>query len=66
MSPKPGPWPGNMAFYIDVEDLDTYLKKISAAGGKVIVEKQEIPGMGCLALFEDPDGRVLGLWQQKK
>ncbi|NUN53677.1 MAG: hypothetical protein HUU06_12960, partial [Planctomycetaceae bacterium] len=33
------------------------------AGGKVLVERQEIPGMGAIALFEDPDGRVLGLWQ---
>ena len=59
-------WPGNMAFYIDVEDLDAYSQKIRDAGGKMIVEKIEVPGTGAFSLFEDPDGRVLGIWLQKK
>ena len=61
---KSGPWPGNMAFYIDVPDLDAYGKKITDAGGKIIVEKQQVPGMGSFSLFSDPDGRVLGIWKQ--
>jgi predicted enzyme related to lactoylglutathione lyase len=61
---KSGPWPGNMAFYIDVNDLDAYGKKITDAGGKVIVDKQQVPGMGSFSLFSDPDGRVLGIWKQ--
>jgi hypothetical protein len=64
MTPQPGPWPGNMSFYIDVDDLDTYGKKITEAGGKIIVDKMEVPGMGRFSLFEDPDGRVLGIWKQ--
>lgn len=63
MTPQAGPWPGNMAFYVDVADLAAAVAKIGAAGGKVLVERQEVPGMGAIALFEDPDGRVLGLWQ---
>ncbi len=59
-----GPWPGNMAFYIDVEDLASYRKKITDAGGKILVEEQEVPGMGWFSLFADPDGRVLGIWKQ--
>jgi predicted enzyme related to lactoylglutathione lyase len=59
-----GPWPGNMSFYIDVPDLDAYGKKITAAGGTLIVEKQEVPGMGTFSLFSDPDGRVMGIWKQ--
>lgn len=66
MTPKAGPWPGNMAFYIDVEDLASYCDKIKQAGGKVIVERMDVPEVGAFALFEDPDGRVLGLWQQNK
>ena len=61
-----GPWPGSLAMYIDVDDLDAYVKKIEAAGGKMIVPRAEVPNMGSYALFEDPDGRVLGIWQQKK
>jgi predicted enzyme related to lactoylglutathione lyase len=66
MKPQQGPWPGNLTFYIDVDDLDAYHKKIEEAGGKMVVHKMEVPGVGCLSLFEDPERRVLGLWQQKK
>lgn len=62
--PQEGPWPGNMAMYIDVEDLAAYRKRITDAGGKIIVEEQAVPGMGKFSLFSDPDGRVLGIWQQ--
>src|SRR5437867_13432557 len=64
--PKRGPWPGKMSFYIDVDDLDAHAEKIKAAGGKVLLEKQGVPGAGQFSLFEDPDGRVLGLWKQLK
>jgi len=66
MTPQKGPWPGNMAFYIDVDDLDAYAKKIAAAGGKVVVDKMDVPGVGQFSLFSDPDGRVLGMWKQMK
>jgi predicted enzyme related to lactoylglutathione lyase len=64
MKPQDGPWPGNMAFYIDVDDLASYRKRITEAGGKILVEEQEVPGMGWFSLFSDPDGRVLGIWKQ--
>jgi uncharacterized protein DUF488/glyoxalase/bleomycin resistance protein/dioxygenase superfamily protein len=59
-----GPWPGKMAFYIDVDDIDAYTRKIVSGGGKIVVDKKDVPGVGQLALFEDPGGRVLGLWKQ--
>ena len=31
---REGPWPGNMLFYIAVDDLADYRKKVKAAGGK--------------------------------
>ncbi len=64
MTPKDGPWPGNMAFYIDVDDLAAYRKRITDAGGKILVEEQQVPGMGTFSLFADPEGRVLGIWKQ--
>lgn len=63
MQPDDGPWPGNMAMYMQVDDLAPYRKKIVEAGGKVVVEKMDVPGMGSICLFEDTDGRVLGMWQ---
>lgn len=63
---RPGPWPGNMLFYILVDDLAAYRKKIVNAGGKIHVEEQEVPGMGKFSLFTDPEGRMMGLWQAKR
>ena len=60
---REGPWPGNMVLYIAVDDLAAYRKKIVAAGGTVHVEQQDVPGMGSLCLFTDPEGRMMGLWQ---
>lgn len=64
MKPKEGPWPGKLTLYIDVDDLATAREKIFAAGGSMVVEPTEVPGVGSMALFEDPDGRVMGLWKQ--
>jgi predicted enzyme related to lactoylglutathione lyase len=64
MKPQRGPWPGKLAFYIDVDDLDRYAEKIRQAGGKIVVDKMDVPGVGQLSLFEDPDGRVLGMWRK--
>jgi uncharacterized protein len=66
MKPQRGPWPGKLAFYIDVDDLDGYVNKIKQAGGKIVVDKMDVPGVGQLALFEDPEGRVLGMWKQDR
>ena len=67
MQPKhEEPWPGNMTFYIDVDDLADYRKRIIAAGGKILVEEQEVPGMGAFSLFTDHEGRMMGLWKQAK
>ncbi len=48
MTPKEGPWPGDMCLYIAVDDLSTHRKKLEAAGAKIIVERQEMPNVGVL------------------
>ena len=62
---REGPWPGNMLFYILVDDLSAYRTKVAAAGGKIHVEEQKVPGMGKFSLFTDPEGRMMGLWKAK-
>ena len=62
---RKGPWPGNTMLYIDVDNLARYRKKVVAAGGKILVENQEVPGMGAFCLFLDPEGRMMGLWKSK-
>ena len=60
---RPEPWPGKLTLYIEVDDLAGYRERIVAAGGKIHVEAQEVPAMGRFALFTDPEGRMMGLWQ---
>jgi predicted enzyme related to lactoylglutathione lyase len=62
---KPEPWPGNMTMYILVDDLVAYRKKVTAAGGRILIEEQDVQGMGSFSLFADPEGRMIGLWKAK-
>ena len=48
---------------IEVPSVDEYMKKIAAAGGKLLTEKQTIPGIGYTMLFEDIDGNMMDLLQ---
>jgi predicted enzyme related to lactoylglutathione lyase len=63
---KPGPWPGNMLFYILVDDLAKYRKKVVAAGGKIQIEEQKVPGHGQVLAVHRPEGRMMGLWKAKQ
>ena len=54
-----------MALYIAVDDLSAYRRKVEAAGGKIKVKEQKVPGMDKFALFTDPEGRMMGLWKAK-
>lgn len=49
--------------YILVESVDEYSKKVENLGGRITVPKQEVPGMGYLAVAIDPEGNVFGLWE---
>jgi predicted enzyme related to lactoylglutathione lyase len=60
---KEGRWPSHTIFYVAVDDLAAYRKKIAAGGGKIHIEEQPIPGMGAFSLFTDPEGRMMGLWK---
>jgi hypothetical protein len=47
--------------YVEVDSVQPYLDKAVSMGGKVIMERQVIPGMVAFAQFADPDGNVIGL-----
>lgn len=52
----------DVTVYFDTADVDATLAKIVDAGGKVVLGKTPIPGMGWFALFEDPSGNRLALF----
>ena len=53
---------GEIVPYIDVDDIDAYLQKVEAAGGKTLLPKTEIPGIGWFAQFVDPGGTRMALY----
>jgi predicted enzyme related to lactoylglutathione lyase len=50
---------------ISVASIDDALAKIEKNGGKAIGKKMEVENMGWSAYFKDPEGNVIGLWQNK-
>lgn len=61
--PQPEPWPAQTTMYILVDDLAAYRKRITDAGGKILIEEMKVGEMGSLTLFTDPEGRMMGLWR---
>jgi predicted enzyme related to lactoylglutathione lyase len=52
------------ANYVDVKSIDDFSGRIQAAGGTLIMPKQEIaPGMGSFAVFRDTEGNMMGLYE---
>lgn len=53
----------NPVITIGVPSIDEFVKKIEAAGGKIIVPKGEVPDMGYYAYFRDTEGNIMGMWE---
>ena len=51
------PW---ATFYVEVDDLQATLERAEALGGRTVVPPIELPGMA-FAMFDDPDGLLVGL-----
>jgi hypothetical protein len=49
--------------YVQVEDLEAYLQKATALGGKTLVPPVTLPGQGSFAWLAAPDGNIIGLWK---
>jgi uncharacterized protein len=50
--------------YVRVDDLGATAAKVGEAGGTVLAEPLEVPGSaGSLAICQDAEGAVFGLWQ---
>jgi predicted enzyme related to lactoylglutathione lyase len=49
--------------YVRVGDLDAASKKITRAGGEIVLPRVDIPGMGSFFWFRIPGGPILAAWQ---
>jgi predicted enzyme related to lactoylglutathione lyase len=58
--PKEAPHP---TIYVGVPSVDEALKKVEAAGGRVVTPKTPIPNMGAFARVTDTEGNVIGIYE---
>ena len=54
---------GTVTVYIGTDSIEESLAQINAHGGKTVLPKTEIPGMGWFAMFKDPSGNTLALYK---
>jgi predicted enzyme related to lactoylglutathione lyase len=60
---KPAQYP---SVVIAVENIHTHMKKVSRAGGKVLGEPREIPGVGWYVSFLDTEGNRVSMLQPSR
>jgi predicted enzyme related to lactoylglutathione lyase len=49
---------------VGVPSVDEYLAKIERSGGKAVMPKTAIPGIGWFAYCQDTEGNVFGIMQE--
>ena len=52
--------------FIDVKSVDEYSSKIEKLGGKVVVPKMAVPGMGYFAVCHDTENNSFGIWESNE
>lgn len=55
--------PGPVTTTVGVDSLDGTMEAVASAGGKVVVGKAAIPGVGYVAHCEDTEGNLFALMQ---
>ncbi len=53
---------GQVLVYVSTDDIDASLAKAESLGGKTVLPKMEIPGVGWMGVFTDPTGNHIGLY----
>lgn len=62
---RPTGAPLGIVVYIVVDDIEQTLKRVTELGGEINTPKIPV-GAGYAAFFKDPDGNLLGLYQDRK
>ena len=65
--PRKPDWPAQYpSVVIAVDDIKASIKKVSGAGGKVLGEPMEIPGVGQYVSFTDTEGNRVSMLQPNR
>ena len=59
MPPDSGEHPPVWGAYVTVDNVDETVKKVKAAGGKIHLPPQDIPGVGRFCVIQDPQGAYI-------
>lgn len=49
--------------YVMVDDIDKVLAKVEKLGGKIVMQKEMIKGVGLVAIIQDTEGNGIGIWK---
>ena len=63
MMKRQNPQQQGVTNYIDVNSVEEYSAKIEKLGGKIIVPKMPIVGMGYFAVCLDTENNKFGIWE---
>jgi predicted enzyme related to lactoylglutathione lyase len=55
--------PPHWSTYVNVESADDTIAKVEANGGQVYMPPMDVMAAGRMAVFADPEGAAIGLWQ---
>ncbi len=61
-----GVGPNAFVCIVGVDNIDTYIGKAKKAGGAVAMDKMQVPHVGWVAYFKDPDGNLFGMIQPER
>ena len=51
--------------YMQCDDLDATIERVTNNGGTIVVGKMEVGDVGWMAHATDTEGNLIGLWQGK-
>ena len=63
LGPQMNPGPPYWTTYVNVDSADDVVAKAKANGGKVLMEPMDVMDVGRMAIFADPIGAVIAVWQ---
>jgi len=61
--PQQSPGPPYWATYVSTADADLVTKEVQGAGGTVVMAPMDVMTAGRMAVFQDPQGAFISVWQ---
>ena len=52
-----------LSLYVQVDDIQASIAKVGELGGTMLHGPMDVPGVGQIGMFTDPEGHMIGLIQ---